>query len=148
MHFRLMTDADIDQVIRCERQAYSHPWSEGVFADCIAGPSECWVVIDADNLIGYLVTTSAANEGHILNICIGVEWQGEGRGHSLLSFALSRFLELQVRTVFLEVRESNRRAITLYKYYGFEVIGRRKKYYPDQEDAMVMSKHLVMDVCV
>ena len=34
-----------------------------------------------------------------------------------------------VKRVLLEVREGNNAAITLYKKYGFEQIGKRKNYY-------------------
>jgi ribosomal-protein-alanine N-acetyltransferase len=44
-----------------------------------------------------------------------------------------------VHEFFLEVREGNMAAIRLYQQFGFEKIGKRKKYYAEtNEDALVM----------
>lgn len=40
----------------------------------------------------------------------------------------------------LEVRESNVAAINLYKRHGFTEVGRRKKFYPDGEGAVLMNR--------
>ena len=51
--------------------------------------------------------------------------------------------EKGISECYLEVREHNRDAQRLYKHFGFEVIGRRKKYYPETgEDALVMQLFL------
>ena len=41
----------------------------------------------------------------------------------------------------LEVNEKNIPAISLYKKYGFETLGTRKKYYNNQFDAYIMTKY-------
>jgi ribosomal-protein-alanine N-acetyltransferase len=46
------------------------------------------------------------------------------------------------RGLVLEVRPSNRRAIRLYRYLGYDVVGRRPRYYADGEDALVMTLEL------
>ena len=48
--------------------------------------------------------------------------------------------------MFLEVRPSNPRAITLYESMGFNEIGRRPNYYPakrGREDAVVMAMEML-----
>jgi ribosomal-protein-alanine N-acetyltransferase len=143
--FRPMTEADLESVIRNERQSYSHPWSERIFKDCIEGQSECWVIALGNEVTGHLVISSVLDEGHILNICIGREWQGQGQAHKLLTFATERLCDCGVNTIFLEVRVSNARALGLYESHGFICTGRRKNYYPAgsvREDAIVMSKIL------
>jgi ribosomal protein S18 acetylase RimI-like enzyme len=46
------------------------------------------------------------------------------------------------RGLVLEVRPSNRRAIRLYRHLGYDVVGRRPRYYADGEDALVMTFEL------
>lgn len=47
-----------------------------------------------------------------------------------------------VAVAMLEVRVSNGAAIALYDQLGFKQVGRRKQYYPDGEDAILMNKDL------
>ena len=63
-------------------------------------------------------------------------------GKLLLSFALDHILTNAVDVVFLEVSVNNSVALQLYKQFGFEVLGQRKRYYSDGSDAYVMRKHL------
>ena len=43
---------------------------------------------------------------------------------------------------FQEVNENNISAINLYKKYRFEEVGRRKKYYDQKDDAILMNLKL------
>ena len=51
-------------------------------------------------------------------------------------------ISLNLKIINLEVRESNISAIKLYKKFGFEVCGLRKKYYNNTENAILMKKAL------
>jgi [ribosomal protein S18]-alanine N-acetyltransferase len=78
-------------------------------------------------------------EAHITVLGIDPAYQGQGLGqvmlHTLLLCAYRRGLEWAT----LEVRESNQIAIALYQKFGFQEIGRRRKYYPDnKEDALIL----------
>ena len=148
MLFRLMTKGDLENVLKNERQTYSHPWSEKVFLDCIAGTSECWVLETTEGIISHLIITSVLDEGHILNLCVGRDCQGKGYAHKVLAHAIRRLQALRAEAVFLEVRASNKKAISLYLRHGFTQIGYRKDYYPlgsVREDAVVMSRKIAVD---
>ncbi len=149
MNFRYMTEDDLHDVLRNERQAYSHPWTEAVFLDSLGGLSDCWVAEFDEEIVGHIVLSHVLDEGHILNLCIGPAWQGQGWGDVLLEFTMKRLHILEVATVFLEVRVSNQAARSLYGKHGFSEIGLRKNYYPDgavREDAIVMRKLLTVDI--
>lgn len=69
-------------------------------------------------------------------------FQGQGLGRHILSYMLDRAKCLGADVVFLEVRESNRRAYNLYCSAGFNEVGRRVRYYPaheGREDALIMA---------
>ena len=92
------------------------------------------------------VISVAADEGHILNVCVAPERQGRGHGRRLLRALVDYARDCGAARVFLEVRPSNPHAIALYHDEGFNEIGRRPRYYPShdgREDALVMAMELV-----
>ena len=73
------------------------------------------------------------------------EFQGKGLSKILMEDFFNRIKNLDIRTVTLEVRVSNVKAIGLYEKYGFKNISTRKKYYPDLEDAYILQKEVSID---
>ena len=97
------------------------------------------------DLAGYTIFSLAADEAHLLNLCIHPEWQHRGYGSLLLEYSINHVVRLACEAMFLEVRASNPRAVGLYENRGFKVIGRRPQYYQageGREDAIVMRLEL------
>lgn len=142
---RAMRETDIEAVMAIETRAYLFAWTDGIFRDCLNARYPCWLLMQSGCVIGYGVVSIAAQEAHILNICIDPDAQSHGHGRRLLR-ALVRVARLQnAERIFLEVRPSNPRAIALYFDEGFNEIGRRPRYYPShlgREDAIVMAMEL------
>ncbi len=139
---------DIPTVLINERRGYTHPWSEGVFKDCMKSGYECWVVVYLERVIGHGILSIAAGESHLLNVCIHPDCQGNGFGRHLVTHILLRARQNQARRIFLEVRPSNIVACKLYETLGFNEIGVRQDYYPaflGREDALVLGKEFVPD---
>lgn len=144
-HFRTMSFEDVPRVMEIESEVYDHPWTEGIFSDCIRVGYSCWVYEIESQIEGYALISIAANEAHILNICVAKDYQGQGFGKKLLYKILDVAEQSDVDSVFLEVRDSNTVAIQLYEQEGFNRIGLRKAYYPadeDREDAIVFARAL------
>lgn len=143
---RPMRDDDLDAVMRIELRAYPFPWTLGIFRDCLRAGYPAWVLEESGATIGYGVLSVAADEAHVLNVCVDPSVQGRGHGRRLLR-ALERVARGHgAQRVFLEVRPSNPHAIALYHDEGFNEIGRRPRYYPaheGREDAIVMAKELL-----
>ena len=140
-----MQYGDLDQVLRIERAAYSFPWTRGNFADSLAAGYSAWVCHIGGELVGYVVVMLAVDEAHLLNISVHQSRQGMGFGARLLRHAMSTALTLGARSLLLEVRPSNERALELYRHFGFVRIGLRKAYYPaheGREDAIVLARSL------
>ena len=143
---RVMRQADIDAVAAIELRAYAFPWTPGIFRDCLRVGHECWVLDCRAGIIGYGVLSAAAQEAHVLNVCVAPEHQGHGHGRHLLRRLVDIARWHMADRVFLEVRPSNPGAIKLYFDEGFNEIGRRPNYYPaakGREDAIVMAKELL-----
>jgi len=81
------------------------------------------------------------DEAEIANLAVSDEARRAGIGARLLDFAVAAADHRQCRVVFLEVRESNVAARALYASRGFQVAGRRSKYYRKPvEDALVLRR--------
>lgn len=142
MMFREMNESDLAQVLTVERNAYSHPWTEGNFKDSLVGSDEIWLLELEGEVVGHGVISAAVGEAHLLNICVARQHHRKGLGRAILEFVIERAKQLGATVMFLEVRESNTSAIALYLAEGFRTIGSRKNYYPfgsEREHAVVMS---------
>jgi ribosomal-protein-alanine N-acetyltransferase len=137
---------DVDDVAAIERRAFSDPWSANSFRGLVGNPLVHFAVAEdviTGRLLGYVVTWFVVDEGEIANLAVAEEARRTGVGARLLDHALDVAKERRVAVVFLEVRESNVAARALYASRGFEVAGRRFKYYRKPvEDALVLRRGL------
>ena len=143
---RCMRGEDLDAVMAIEQRAYPFPWTRGIFIECLASGYSAWVLEHGRQIIGYGLLSVAADEAHVLNVCVDPLVQSRGHGRLLLRALLDAARKHQAQRVFLEVRPSNPKAIALYQSEGFNEIGRRPRYYPahaGREDAIVMAMELV-----
>lgn len=147
LDFAPMTLDDIDEVSALEDSVFPHPWTRANFMDSISSGYDAWVVRDPlGDLAGYFLLLYAVDEAHLLDVAVASERQGEGLGRWLLDKASLRAREHGMRSILLEVRPTNERALQVYRQYGYIEIGRRKGYYPahegKREDAIVMRLEL------
>lgn len=137
-----MREDDLAEVMAIEKTIYTHPWSQGNFADSLRAGYECRTWRLNGELVGYFVLMAAADEAHLLNLSIAEPHQRRGHGAALLTEAASLARRLGAKNVFLEVRPSNRAAQGLYTRFGFRKVAVRKGYYPahsGREDALVLT---------
>ena len=92
--------------------------------DYIGGFAGIWFVLD---------------EAHVVIIASRPTERRRGIGELLLIACLELALQRNSRVVSLEVRASNNAARSLYRKYGFQDTGVRKRYYSGVEDAIIMS---------
>jgi ribosomal-protein-alanine N-acetyltransferase len=96
--------------------------------------------------IGFAVSRMGADEAEILSIAIDARHRGRGLSHNLLLTHLGHLAGRGVRRIFLEVEENNVPARRLYEMAGFAVVGRRERYYRqdngEQLNALLMRRDL------
>ncbi|MCK9537693.1 ribosomal protein S18-alanine N-acetyltransferase [Dokdonella sp.] len=146
--FKRMQLRHVDAVVEIEAAAYEFPWSRSIFIDCLRAGYAGRVLVRGEQVIGYGMLSAAAQEAHILNVCVVPAEQGQGLGRRLVAQLLQMARWHRSERVFLEVRPSNAIAIALYQSIGFNQIGRRPNYYParkGREDALVMAMELLPD---
>ena len=143
---RTMTQENLDAVMAIEQTAYSHPWSRGNFRDSLNPLFDAQCLWLGDELLGYFLAMHGVEEMHLLNITVAPAHQGEGWGHMMLDALSLISRNVGAQTLWLEVRQSNARALQVYTRYGFVRVGLRKDYYPadrqQREHAVVMSLKL------
>ena len=140
-----MEPGDLERVLAIERASFSNPWKAGTFRRLLGRKdAELWVAVSEDKgVLGYLVLWFAADEGELADLAVAEPFRNRGLGSRLLDRALELAAEHEVRSLFLEVRASNRGAEALYRSRGFRVVTVRQDYYRrPREDALVMLKSL------
>lgn len=120
---------------------YDEFWNEKILVDEFENEnSEYFVLIDDEKVLGFAGLWFNIDEAHIMNIAVKKEYRKNGFGTKLLEFLVYKAKEKNKECITLEVREDNIPAISLYEKLNFEKIGRRKKYYDSEIDAIIMTK--------
>ena len=147
MTLRKLYKADLQQLIQLEETTQAVPWSDEAFRHCLDAGYQVWGVEIDSKLIGFIIISVKAGESHIMNICVDPHHQRQGYGLQLLEHGLKEARAGHADIAILEVRQTNTKAIRLYKKLGFIQIGVRKDYYPvptGREDALMFAKDLVV----
>lgn len=131
---------DIAAVAALEAQLFPDPWPRHLFLQEMGQPFRFQrVIVDHwGALAAYLFACWQVDELHILKVATHPVYQRQGLATSLLDMALAEAKRMGGRGLVLEVRPSNRSAFLLYRRLGYQVLGRRRRYYSDGEDATVM----------
>ena len=139
-----MNEADIDRFAEIDQKCFTVPWSRKAFEDEFKNSIAVYFAArNDDECIGYAGFWNVSGEGDITNVAVVEEHRRSGVGSMLIEAVLEKAKQLNRDIMTLEVRQSNYKAHGLYKKYGFEVIGTRKRYYSDNnEDALIMTKQL------
>ena len=142
IELRRLTLADLAEIEPIERASYPTPWSRSMFAGELAKPSSVTLgAFDSEGgqLVGYLIVSRYVDAWHIMNLAVQPERRRHGIARRLLEELFSLTEDDARRGYTLEVRVSNRVAISLYEHMGFRTTGVRRGYYTDnREDALIM----------
>lgn len=139
--FRPATPSDLERLAQIAKNTDPWGWSLEQFKGSIATGDIVLICLKDGESSGFSILRQVLDEAELLDIAIDSVFQGQGLGRKLLSEALKTVKLRGVRTVHLEVRESNVRARNLYSTSGFSEVGKRPKYYPSEqgrEDAVLM----------
>ena len=137
---RRLTAADLPRVLEIEAASFSTPWSDATFRGLL-GRADCdlFAAERDGRLIGYAVCWTAADESELGNVAVAPDARGSGAGESLVRAVQQVVRARGSRECYLEVRQGNRVAISLYERHGWRVVGRRPRYYrKPTEDALVL----------
>ncbi|MDX6404405.1 MAG: [ribosomal protein S18]-alanine N-acetyltransferase [Blastocatellia bacterium] len=146
-----MTEHDLLEVIEIEDLSGISAWGWDAYHKELQSPEDVIMLVArpattgqdhaSKNVIaGFIVSRVIAGELHINNVAVRPDFQRRGIAGKLLSTLLAQGRKQGAHLAFLEVRAGNDAAQGLYRRSGFEVTGRRRRYYNDPlEDALLMS---------
>lgn len=136
---RRATLADLDDLHRIESASQAHPWTPGQLADELANPAACIdIYLCQGEPAAFLCSWLIAGELQIQNLATDPCFRRRGIAARLLAYRLQQSRRLGMQSAWLEVRTGNQSAIALYERFGFRIVGRRRAYYADGEDALLM----------
>jgi ribosomal-protein-alanine N-acetyltransferase len=147
LRFRRMTLADVPRVRQIDVLSFPLPWPEKSYIfELTENPSTLALVAETGEslskslIIGMSVVWIIVNEAHIATIAIHPDFRGNGYGKRLLAETIRLSIQQGAQLATLEVRASNQVAQQMYRSFGFTIVGRRSRYYHDNnEDAVLMS---------
>ncbi|MFQ9417843.1 MAG: tRNA (adenosine(37)-N6)-threonylcarbamoyltransferase complex dimerization subunit type 1 TsaB [Lachnospiraceae bacterium] len=142
MKIREMQLDDLEQVMKIENENFSRPWTEtGFFTFLIRQDTLFLIAAEGEEILGYCGVVMVQDEGDITNVSVKKDRQNHGTGKLLVQELIRITNEMGVSRLFLEVRESNERAIHVYEKAGFVKNGLRKNYYEDPVEHAVLMMH-------
>ncbi len=156
---RRMVEADVARVVAIENcWDYLSKWGEEGYLQVLGKPFLfCPLVAEVESaggpsaaetgaLAGAAVLALMVDHGELCNLMVPPRYLGKGVGKRLLAGCMEVARHWRFSRIFLEVRQSNRRAIRFYRRNGFRIVSRRSNYYRDPlEDAWVMETSAAKD---
>jgi ribosomal-protein-alanine N-acetyltransferase len=152
-----MTEHDLLEVVEIEELSGISIWGWDAYHKELQSPEDVIMLVarrvgpagpagigqtqpPASAIAGFIVSRLMAGELHINNVAVRPEFRRQGIAAQLLTAVLTAGRIQGARLAFLEVRTGNAAAQGLYQSCGFQVAGRRKRYYNQPvEDALLMS---------
>ena len=143
MEIKKMTVSDLDLIADNLQIDYDDFWNYSVFKSELENENSKYIVAKENNqIVGFAGIWIAIDVAHITNIVVKKDLRNIGIGSKLLQKLIDMCKDLKMKEVTLEVNENNVSAINLYKKYGLEQVGIRKKYYNNTDNALIMTKNL------
>ena len=144
IRIRPAEEKDLPRIAVMEKLYFSLPWSEKMLRESLHQAQYTMLVAEDctdGEFAGYVTLLNAAGEGNIMNVAVSDALRRQGIAGKLLTEAMRRGREQGISDYTLEVRKSNKAAVSLYEGLGFRTEGVRKDYYEQpREDALIMWK--------
>src|ERR1051326_114753 len=147
-----MTEHDLLEVVEIEELSGLSPWGWDAYHNELESSEGSMMLVariragalpEGKGIAGFIVSRFGAGEMHVNNVAVRPEFRGQGIAASLLQNVMQTGRQKGARAACLEVRAGNAAAQRLYYRCGFEVAGRRRRYYRNPvEDALLMSARL------
>lgn len=136
-----MTLSDFDKIKSILNSEFDEFWKPSILeSELKSNLSKYIVAKENDVIVGFAGILITPDDTEITNIVTKKSERKRGIGSLLLDRLIVMTKELGKNSISLEVNELNKSAISLYEKSGFEIVGKRKKYYDGVSDAILMTK--------
>lgn len=138
-----MTLSDLESIANNLESDFDDFWNYNIFKSELDNSNAKYIVAKInDKIVGFAGIIYVLDEADISNIVVHKNFRNQKIGSFLLDALINLAISLDLKTINLEVRESNFSAIKLYEKYDFKLCGIRKNYYHHSENAILMKKYL------
>jgi len=147
---RPVTPSDLANVVALDHRCLGGVWNEAGYRREITSPNSDLLVLETQaqersRIIGVGCLWAILDEAHITLLGIDAPYQRRGLGRWLLIHLLLAAGDRGLTHATLEVRQSNQAALALYESLGFRVAGERRRYYADDESALILWRSHLQD---
>ena len=136
---------DLQALVALEQEIFPEdPWTAGMIAQELSSGRSVYFGVCVNDDVAAPVLCGYAGialgiDADVMTMGVLPDFRGRGLGRVLMGALIDVAHRWGSERVFLEVRESNAAAISLYENSGFEVVGRTKGYFRNpREDALNM----------
>lgn len=134
----------IKSVAEIEKENFSEPWSEKSIRESLNNSTVFFVAEKEDSVLGYVGLNFVLDEGYITSIAVKKENRNCGIATALINKCFDFADQKKLSFISLEVRNSNKNAIDLYKKLNFNNEGLRRNFYRfPTEDAIIMTRRFI-----
>lgn len=142
LNFSNMNMSDLEEIKDILVSDFDDFWTYSILKDELNCSSSHYIVAKLNNeIVGFGGIKVVLDSADIMNIVVKKNFRNLGIGTSILNEIVALCLSLNLSSITLEVRKDNEYAISLYKNFGFETLGVRKKYY-NGIDGFIMEKKI------
>ncbi len=131
---RQALETDLAECADIHAQCFTHNWDEHTLSTMLTGRGTTCLVATLSGSAaipaGFLMFRVSAGEAEILTVAVDPARRNTGIGAGLVDEMIRLCLHERLEEIFLEVDESNRAALSVYRKKGFKIVGERKGYYP------------------
>lgn len=139
----IMTLPDLDSISNILTYEFDDFWNYNVFKSELENENSKYVVAKLNNeIIGFGGIWFSVDDIHITNIVVKKTYRNQKIGSLILNTLIDMCKNKVQKSITLEVNSNNILAQKLYQKFGFKIVGIRKKYYNNTEDAIIMTKTL------
>ena len=148
MKIAAATTDDLGTLGALERACFAEPWTTATLASALNDDKYLILLARDDgstlalNAVGYAIGWNVGDEAELARVGVHASARRQGLGKKIADALLESFRERGVKTIFLEVRQSNQAARKLYEKSDFAEIRKRLNYYADGETAIIMKAEL------
>ncbi len=129
---------NIHAVAELAKRCFTTAWSEDIYRRELDNPQSVgFVCLDGDDVIAFIHCNFVLDELTLNTLCVDQQYRRQGIAKRLWR-AVTDMTAGVCTVCYLEVRESNTPARTLYASLGFRQTGYRPRYYSLPEEAAVL----------
>lgn len=141
MEIRKATIKDINLLSKLEKECFKDAWNPTMIKSSMENIGEFYIAELNNQIVGYYCVMNLDKECELLRICISKQYRKKGLGTLLIKNFIIYSKSRGWQKIFLEVSEQNSIAVDIYKKFNFDVVTKRKNYYSNGEDALMMVRY-------